>query len=271
MTQDVWFFAKAFLLGIIEGLTEFLPISSTGHLILIGDWINFDSGTDKVFEVVIQLGAILAVTWIYREKIARLVVGVLRRDPTSLRFAGLVLVAFLPAAVIGAMFIGVIKQVLFNPGVVAAALIVGGFVILWAERRPAPQEDGPHPERMRWGQALAVGLAQCVAMIPGTSRSGATIIGGMFAGLSRQTATEFSFFLAMPTMLGAAVYDGWRHHDALVATDAIAIGIGFVAAFFSALLVVRALIRFVASHSFRVFAWYRIALGLVVAVWWALR
>jgi undecaprenyl-diphosphatase len=268
MSAESIFLLKAFFLGIIEGLTEFLPISSTGHLILIGNWIDFNSGTGKVFEVVIQLGAILAVVWIYRAKITRLIAGVLARDPVALRFAGHVSLAFFPAAVIGALAIGYIKAVLFRPEVVATTLVIGGFIILWAERRPAPADtSGPQVERMSWRQALAVGLAQCVAMIPGTSRSGATIVGGMLAGLNRQTATEFSFFLAMPTMLGAAVYDGWRHRDMLGSHDVLAIALGFVAAFLSAMLVVRALVRFVASHSLDVFAWYRIALGLAIAAW----
>lgn len=267
MSPELLFLIKAFFLGVIEGLTEFLPISSTGHLILIGKWIDFDSGSGKVFEVVIQLGAILAVVWIYRAKIAKLIAGVLGRDPVSLRFAGQVALAFFPAAVIGALAIGYIKTVLFRPEVVAATLVIGGFIILWVERRPAPQTaGGPQVEHMRWHQALAVGLAQCVAMIPGTSRSGATIVGGMLAGLNRQTATEFSFFLAMPTMLGAAVYDGWRHRDMLGSHDMLAIAVGFAAAFLSAMLVVKALVRFVASHSLNVFAWYRIALGLAIAV-----
>lgn len=270
MSAETLFLIKAFCLGIIEGLTEFLPISSTGHLILIGNWINFDSGRGKVFEVVIQLGAILAVVWIYRAKISRLITGVLARDPACLRFAGQVALAFFPAAVIGALLIGHIKALLFRPGVVAVTLVIGGLIILWVERRPKPagtEHDGPHVERMTWRQALAVGLAQCVAMIPGTSRSGATIVGGMLAGLNRQTATEFSFFLAMPTMLGAAVYDGWRHRDMLGSHDMLAIAVGFIAAFISAMLVVRALVRFIASHSLNVFAWYRIVLGLTIAAW----
>lgn len=270
MSTESLFLVKAFFLGIIEGLTEFLPISSTGHLILIGNWIDFDSGSSKVFEVVIQLGAILAVMWIYRGKIGRLITGVLARDPAALRFTGQVLLAFLPAAVIGALLIGYIKAMLFRPGVVAATLVIGGLIILWVERRPkaaSVENDGPHVERMSWKQAFVVGLSQCVAMIPGTSRSGATIVGGMLSGLNRQTATEFSFFLAMPTMLGAAVYDGWRHRDMLGSHDMLAIGVGFIAAFASAMLVVRALVRFVASHSLNVFAWYRIALGLLIAAW----
>jgi undecaprenyl-diphosphatase len=257
--------AKAFFLGIIEGLTEFLPISSTGHLILIGDWISFASNEARVFEVVIQLGAILAVCWLFRAKIVRLSHGALRGDPTARRFAAAVLLAFLPAAFIGALFIGPIKHLFFNPGVVATALIVGGLIILWVEGR----DTVPHihtTEHIGWKQAVGIGFAQCVAMIPGTSRSGATIVGGMLSGVSRQAATEFSFFLAMPTMLGAAVYDASRHYHLLNMDDIGAIAAGFVAAFISALFVVNAMIRFVARHSLRVFAWYRIALGLLIAL-----
>lgn len=260
--------AKAFFLGIIEGLTEFLPISSTGHLILIGDWISFASHEARVFEVVIQLGAILAVCWLFRSKILHLGQDALRGDPAARRFAAVVLLAFLPAAVIGALFIGPIKQLFFNPGVVATALIVGGLIILWVEGR----DTVPHIhaiEHIGWKQAAGIGLAQCVAMIPGTSRSGATIVGGMLSGISRQAATEFSFFLAIPTMLGAAVYDASRNYHLLNTDDIGAIAAGFVAAFISALFVVNAMIRFVARHSLRVFAWYRIALGSLIAVGFA--
>ncbi|MGH8783847.1 MAG: undecaprenyl-diphosphate phosphatase [Cupriavidus necator] len=257
--------AKAFFLGLIEGLTEFLPISSTGHLILIGDWISFASHEARVFEVVIQLGAIMAVCWLFRAKIRRLSHGALRGDPSSRRLALAVLLAFLPAAIIGAAFIGPIKQLLFNPAVVATALIVGGLIILWVEGRNTPP-DTLEIEHIGWKQAAGIGLAQCVAMIPGTSRSGATIVGGMLSGVSRQAATEFSFFLAMPTMLGAAVYDAWRHHHLLGMDDLGAIAAGFIAAFISALFVVSAMIRFVARHSLRVFAWYRIALGSLIAI-----
>lgn len=267
MTADSLYLIKAFFLGIIEGLTEFLPVSSTGHLILIGDLINFNSGEGKVFEVVIQFGAILAVIWIFREKIARIVGGIFTGDRSSLRFARNILIAFLPAAVIGALFIKTIKDVLFNPTVVAVALVVGGLIILWVERKPQAEVKTQTLDEITWVQALLIGFAQCLAMIPGTSRSGSTIIGGMAAGLKRTTATEFSFFLAMPTMLGASVYDAYKHHDLLSSTDVTAIAVGFVAAFLAALLVVRALMRFVATHTYRVFAWYRIALGLVIVVW----
>ncbi|AXK38418.1 undecaprenyl-diphosphate phosphatase [Crenobacter cavernae] len=262
--MDLLHLFKALLLGFVEGLSEFLPISSTGHLILIGDWIAFASHEARVFEVVIQLGAVLAVCWLYRDKIRRLLTGLLNGGETERRFALCVLLAFLPAAVIGALSIGVIKSLLFNPSVVAAALIVGGLIILAVEgRRAVPQVHDT--EQIGWRHALGVGVAQCFAMIPGTSRSGATIVGGMLSGLSRQTATEFSFFLAMPTMLGAASYDLYRHHHLLNANDVGAIAVGFVAAFISALLVVKAMVRFVARHSLRVFAWYRIALGTVIA------
>jgi undecaprenyl-diphosphatase len=255
---------KALFLGVVEGLTEFLPISSTGHLILFGGWIDFASGEARVFEVVIQFGAILAVMWIYRERIRHLVAGVFRGDVDSRRFASVVLIAFLPAAVVGAFFIGPIKRYLFDPAVVAGALVVGGIIILLVERRTTPPRIQT-VDRMTWRHGVAIGAAQCIALIPGTSRSGATIIGGMLAGLSRQTATEFSFFLAMPTMLGAATYDAWKHQHLLKADDLVAIGVGFAAAFVSALLVVKALIRFIANHSLSIFAWYRIGLGSLIA------
>ncbi|SOZ16633.1 undecaprenyl pyrophosphate phosphatase; bacitracin resistance [Cupriavidus taiwanensis] len=262
---------KAFFLGLLEGLTEFLPISSTGHLILVGDWIDFTSHEARVFDVVIQLGAILAVCWLYRAKITDLCQGVVRRDPDALRFATAVLVAFLPAAIIGALLIGPIKHHLFDPAVVAAALIAGGLVILWVERRSAVPRIHAI-EDFGWKQAIGIGFAQCVAMIPGTSRSGATIIGGMLSGVSRQAATEFSFFLAIPTMLGAATYDAMRHYHLLSLQDIWSIAAGFTAAFLSALVVVNALVRLVARHSLRVFAWYRIGLGVVIGVvslgWW---
>jgi undecaprenyl-diphosphatase len=267
MSDTTIYFIKALFLGIIEGLTEFIPVSSTGHLILIGSWLNFDSGPAKVFEVVIQFGAILAVVWVFREKVAHILIGTLTGDKFSLRFSRNILIAFIPAVIIGTSFLRVIKEVLFQPLVVAVALIIGGFIILWVERKPQSEVKTPNIAEVTAVQALLIGLAQCVAMIPGTSRSGATIIGGMAAGLKRTTATEFSFFLAMPTMLGASVYDAWKNHAGLTNNDLSAIAIGFMAAFAAALLVVRALMRFVANHSFRVFAWYRIALGLVILVW----
>ncbi|GGX09733.1 undecaprenyl-diphosphatase [Pigmentiphaga litoralis] len=267
MTENTLYMLKAFFLGCIEGLTEFLPVSSTGHLILIGNWLNFNSGEGKVFEVVIQFGAILAVIWIFREKVAHILVGIVTGDSFSLKFARNIIIAFLPSAIIGVLFLKLIKQVLFQPAVVAVALVVGGFIILWVERRPQTSIKTQNISEITWKQALLVGCAQCLAMIPGTSRSGSTIIGGMAVGLKRTTATEFSFFLAMPTMLGASVYDAYKNHALLTDSDLAAIAVGFMAAFFAALLVVRALMRFVATHTYRVFAWYRIALGLAIVVW----
>src|SRR3990167_915641 len=263
--MDWLFLCKALLLGIIEGLTEFLPISSTGHLIVIGSWLEFDSGTGKVFEVVIPLGAIMAVVWLYRMKILHLLQGMLKGNVADLRFAGCVLLAFFPAVIIGVLAIDFIKRVLFDPLVVAIALIVGGVILILAERHAAEAKI-TRIEDITWKRALGIGIAQCFAMIPGTSRSGSTIVGGLLAGLSRQAATEFSFFLAMPTMLGAAVYDGYRHRDLLEQNDLWLIAMGFTAAFITALLVVRALVAFIASHSFQVFAWYRIGLGSLILV-----
>lgn len=256
---------KAFLLGIVEGLTEFLPISSTGHLIVVGEAIGFQSTDGKVFEVVIQLGAILAVCWAYRARLALLLAGIVSGDRAERRFALNILLAFLPAAVIGAAMIGLIKTYLFNPLTVGLALVVGGLLILLIERRQyAPRIQTV--DEMSWRDALKVGCAQCLAMIPGTSRSGATIMGGLVFGLSRKAATEFSFFLAMPTMLGAATYDTYRNWELLNTEDIGLLSIGFAAAFVSALLAVKALIRFVSNHSFAPFAWYRIGFGLLILV-----
>jgi len=285
VTDSTLYLIKAFFLGIIEGLTEFIPVSSTGHLIVIGDLINFASSSGKVFEVVIQLGSILAVMWIFRARLWQLIRGTLTGVSVEVAFTRNLLLAFLPAAVIGAIFIKTIKSVFYHPGVVAVTLVLGGLIMLWVERRthhtpgdvPGAADDSASDERatartleqITWKQAIGVGVAQCVAMIPGVSRSGATIIGGMIAGIQRKTATEFSFFLAMPTMLGAAVYDMYRNIDLLSSHDLSAIAVGFIAAFLSALVVVRAVLRFVANHTYRVFAWYRIALGIVVAMWLA--
>jgi len=283
VTDSTLYLIKAFFLGIIEGLTEFIPVSSTGHLIIIGDWINFTSSSGKVFEVVIQLGSILAVMWVFRARLWQLIRGTLTGVSTEVAFTRNLLLAFLPAAVIGAIFIKTIKQVFYHPGVVAVTLVLGGLIMLWVERKthhtpgdvPGAADDSASDERatartleqITWKQAIGVGVAQCVAMIPGVSRSGSTIIGGMIAGIQRKTATEFSFFLAMPTMLGAAAYDMYRNIDLLSSHDLSAIAVGFIAAFLSALVVVRAVLRFVANHTYRVFAWYRIALGIVVAIW----
>ena len=267
--MDLVYLIKVIVLGIVEGLTEFLPVSSTGHLILVGEWIDFGSAGAKVFEVVIQLGAILAVCWLYRAKIIDMIVGLFRRDPVAVNFTIAVIVAFVPSAIVGALFIKTIKAVLFTPMVVAAALVVGGLIILWIEEHPR-RVVTEAPERMSWKQALGIGVAQVISMIPGTSRSGATIVGGMLGGLSRSAATEFSFFLAIPTMLGATVLDLAKHGASLSSQDMAGIAVGFVTAFVSALVVIKFLIRYVAHHTLSVFAWYRIALGLVLFAWFAL-
>lgn len=271
MTESTLHLLKAFLLGIVEGLTEFLPVSSTGHLILVGEWINFASTESKVFEVVIQLGAILAVMWVFRARIFQLIKGVFDRQPAEVAFMRNLIIAFLPAAIIGGLFIKQIKALFFHPGVVAVTLVLGGLIMLWVEhgRTGGKQDIKPGTvttlETITWRQALVVGFAQCLAMVPGTSRSGSTIIGGMLAGIERKTATEFSFFLAMPTMMAAALYDSYKHAAELSQHDMTAIAVGFIAAFLSALLIVRAVLAFVSNHTYRVFGWYRIALGFVVA------
>lgn len=254
----------ALVQGIVEGLTEFLPVSSTGHLIVSGSLLGFDGEKAKAFDVVIQSGAILAVCWVYRIKIADILLG-LRREPAARRFAGNILLAFLPAAVLGVLFSKQIKQFLFNPVSVAAAFIIGGLLILWAESR-RHRVTVPEVEDVRWKDALKVGLAQCLALIPGTSRSGATIIGGLFMGFSRRAATEFSFFLAIPTIFGATLYDGWKSRALFEAGDAPMLAVGFLAAFLGAIVAVRGLLRFISTHSFRAFAWYRIFFGAFILV-----
>lgn len=253
---------KALILGIVEGLTEFLPISSTGHLIILGSLLDYTDEQSKVFKIVIQLGAILAVCWDFRERIGK-ALGGLGSDPVQQRFAGLLLVGFLPAAVLGLLFHSTIKAYLFNPLSVAGALIVGGFLILYIER------NAYHPrissvDDMRWPDALKVGFAQAMAMFPGTSRSGATIMGGLIFGLSRKTATEFSFFLAIPTMFAATVYDVYKNWSLLHMADLPVFAVGFLAAFVAAMLTVKALLRYVSNHDFTVFAWYRIVFGVIV-------
>lgn len=264
--MDLILLLKALILGIIEGLTEFLPISSTGHLIIAGDLLNFNDGRASVFKIAIQFGAILAVCNIYRERIVKVVTG-LGRDPDANRLTINIICAFLPAMVLGVLFHSTIKELLFNAVVVASALIVGGFIILLAERHE--KEARVHSmEEMSWKDALKVGFAQAVAMIPGTSRSGATIIGGMLFGLSRQTATQFSFFLAIPTMFAATVYDLYKNRELLVIDDLAVFAVGFIAAFVAALLTVRALLSFVTRHSFVPFAYYRIVFGVLVLASW---
>jgi undecaprenyl-diphosphatase len=263
--MDFILLLKALILGIVEGLTEFLPVSSTGHLILVGDLLNFNDEKGKLFEVVIQLGAILAVCWEYRKKIGSVISG-LPRNPDSLRFSTNVAIAFLPAAILGFFLIGVIKQYLFHPLPVAVALIVGGILILWVERRKHTVRV-LEVDDMRWQDALKVGLAQTLSLFPGTSRAGATIIGGLFFGLSRRAATEFSFFLAIPTMFAATAYDLFKHGNLLSVGDLDMFVVGFVASFVSAFFAVRGLLRYISRHDFSAFAWYRIVLGGVVLLY----
>lgn len=258
---------KALILGIIEGITEFLPVSSTGHLIIAGDLLNFNDEIGKVFEIVIQLGAILSVCWEFRERLLTVARGALQKEPGALRFIANLIIAFLPAAVLGLLFIKSIKEYLFQPFTVAIAFIVGALVILWVERRRQPVRI-QHVDDMRWPDALKIGLAQTFSLIPGTSRAGATIMGGLYFGLSRQTATEFSFFLAIPTMFAATFYDLFKHWHLLHAQDLATFAVGFMAAFVSAFFAVRQLLRYIAQHSFTVFAWYRIAFGIVLLVYY---
>lgn len=265
---------QAAIMGVVEGLTEFLPISSTGHLILTASLIGFTGDFVKVFDIAIQTGAMLAVIWEYRVRLGRTVVG-LGHDPQARRFAVNVLVAFAPAVVFGLAFGGWIKEHLFYPVPVAIALVVGGLVILWVEgrhkrlygRRDLEGERVARVETvddMTPLDALKVGLLQCLALIPGTSRSGATIIGGLVLGFSRKAATEFSFYLGIPTLMGAGVYSVWTQRDLLRWDDLPVFAIGTVLAFVSALLCIRWLIRYVSTHDFVPFAWYRIVFGGIV-------
>lgn len=263
--MDFLLLIKAAVMGLVEGATEFLPVSSTGHLILAGDLMNFmDHDKRGVFEVAIQLGAILAVVWEYRTRFVSTFAG-LGRDPIANRLIINLAIAFLPLAILGLLFGDVIKENLFKPVPVAVAFILGAFVILWAEKRQhtitIPTVDDIKPL-----DALKLGLAQAVALIPGTSRSGATIIGGLFFGLSRQAAAEFSFFLAVPTLGIASIYSMYKARDLLSFDDIGAWIVGFVFSFISAMIAVRALIRYVSHHDFTVFAWYRIAFGVIVLI-----
>ncbi|MBS4098693.1 MAG: undecaprenyl-diphosphate phosphatase [Sulfuricella sp.] len=260
--MDFLLLFKALLLGLVEGITEFLPVSSTGHLIVAGDLLDFNDDKGKVFEIVIQLGAILAVCWEFRERLFTVARG-LGRDAAANRFVVNLLVAFMPAAVLGLAFHHAIKAYLFNPITVAIALIVGGLIIFWVERINH-QPRVTSVDDMDWKDALKVGFAQALAMFPGTSRSGATIIGGMIFGLSRQTATEFSFFLAIPTMFAATFYDVFKNRALLSASDLDLFAVGFVVAFISAFWAVKELLRYVAHHNFNAFAWYRVVFGTIV-------
>ncbi len=264
--MDLQLLVTALVLGIIEGLTEFLPVSSTGHLIIAGDLLGYSGGSSSVFKIVIQFAAILAVCWEYRERLFQVAAG-LPRERDAQRFAGLLLLGFLPAAVLGWLFHSTIKGALFSPLTVAVALVAGGLLILYIEKRAA-QPRIQTMAQMGWGDALKVGFAQALAMIPGTSRSGATIMGGLVFGLSRKTAAEFSFFLAIPTMFAATVYDLYKNWALLRVEDLPVFAVGSAAAFAAAMFAVKAFIRFVSSHTFAVFAWYRIVFGLLVLITW---
>jgi undecaprenyl-diphosphatase len=259
-------FVTALVLGIVEGLTEFLPISSTGHLIVAGSLLGYTGDQAKMFEIVIQAGAIFAVCWEFRQRLLDAARNVLRK-PAATRFVVNLAIAFTPAAVLGLAFAHTIKAHLFAPVPVACAFIIGALVILWAERRERARASPPRiddVDSMRWQDALKIGFAQAFALIPGTSRSGATIIGGMLFGLSRRAATEFSFFLAIPTLFAATIYSLWKDRALLDAAALPMFGVGFIAAFISAFVCVRWLIRYVSRHDFRPFAWYRIAFGLFI-------
>ncbi|KPC50441.1 undecaprenyl-diphosphate phosphatase [Amantichitinum ursilacus] len=263
--MDVVLLLKSLIMGVVEGVTEFLPISSTGHLILAGDLINFwpdQKEKRDVYEIFIQLGAILAVVWEYRAKLAQTFAGATRpgRDRNLLLA---VIVAFIPAAILGKLLSETIKAHLFKPVPVALAFIIGGLLILWAEKRQHRVRI-QDVDNITWKDGLKVGFAQCLALIPGTSRSGATIIGGLFLGLSRKAATEFSFFLGIPTLTAASVYSMWKLRHVLDMADFGVFAVGFVAAAISAFIAVRALLRFIATHTFIAFAWYRIAFGIIV-------
>ena len=264
--MDVVVAVKAIIMGIVEGLTEFLPVSSTGHLIVVGSLLNWNDEKGKLFEIVIQFAAILAVCWQYRQRLWT-VISTLPNSANSQRFTLNIVLAFLPAAVLGVLFINTIKKYLFAPVPVALAFIIGGVLILWIEsvkRTPrVTSVDDVKPADSVW-----IGFAQALSMIPGTSRSGATIMGGLLRGLSRPAATEFSFFLAIPTILGATVLELFKARHSLAADDLAVIGLGSLASFISAAFAVRALIRYISRHDFKIFAWYRIAFGLVILATW---
>ena len=261
--MDIVLLAKAAIMGIVEGLTEFLPISSTGHLILAGALLGFDDEKAKVFDIAIQTGAIFAVILVYWQKIKSTVIA-LPKQAKAQRLAMNVVIGFLPAVILGLAFGSIIKAHLFTPVVVATTFILGGFIILWAEKRPPGSVRIENVDDMTAFDALKVGLVQCFAMIPGTSRSGSTIIGGMLLGLSRQAATDFSFFLAIPTLIGAGAYSLYKSRSLLSMADLPMFMVGLVFSFISAWLCVRWLLRYISTHNFVPFAWYRIAFGIVV-------
>ncbi|HEY4066248.1 MAG TPA: undecaprenyl-diphosphate phosphatase [Burkholderiaceae bacterium] len=269
--MDLILLLKVTVMGIVEGLTEFLPVSSTGHLILAGSLIGFTDETiksAKLFEIVIQAGAIVAVVIVYWQRVREAIAGVIGGVEKQRRFALNVLIGFLPAAILGVLFNKAIKAHLFTPAVVATTFILGAFIILWAERRPASTVRINSVDELKPLDALKVGLAQSLALVPGTSRSGATIIGGMLFGLSRKVATDFSFFLAIPVLIGASVYSLWKERASLSMADAPVLVLGTVVSFIVAWIVVRWLLRFIATHNFVGFAWYRIAFGILILVTW---
>ena len=264
--MSMWPEFQALILGVVEGLTEFLPVSSTGHQIIVADLLGFVGERAMAFNIIIQLGAILAVIWAYRQKILN-VVCELPREPQAQRFTLNLLIAFIPAVIMGLLFSKQIHHYLFNPVTVAIALVIGGVIMLWAERR-VHRVSADTVEQMSWQHALKVGCAQCLALVPGTSRSGATIIGGLLFGLSRKAATEFSFFLAMPTMVAASLYSAYEYRELFKPEDLPVFAVGFIASFIFAMLAVQALLKFIAKHSYAVFAWYRIGFGgLILATW----
>jgi undecaprenyl-diphosphatase len=260
---DLILLFKAAVMGVVEGLTEFLPISSTGHLILAGSLLGFNDDKMKVFDIAIQTGAIVSVIIVYWQRLRETMAG-LGSDAKAQRFAINVAIGFVPAVVLGLLFGKAIKAHLFTPIVVASTFIIGGFIILWAERRTVVATRVETVDDMTRLDALKVGLVQCLAMIPGTSRSGATIIGGMLLGLSRKCATDYSFFLAIPTLVGAGLYSLYKERALLSAADIPLFGVGLLFSFLSAWVCVRWLLRYISTHTFVVFAWYRIAFGLVV-------
>lgn len=257
--MDLTTLLHTILLGIVEGLTEFLPVSSTGHLILVIDLLGFNAPPGKVFEIVIQLGAILAVCWLYREKLFN-VVKTLPKEKKSQDFTRNLIIAFIPSVILGFLFYGFIKEVLFSPTVVSVSLIIGGLIIILIEKKDIKVKHKTI-EHMTPKLALYIGLCQTISMIPGTSRAGATIMGAMLLGVERKTATEFSFFLAIPTMMAATVYDIYKNYEYLSSDNITIILIGFITAFFSALFVIKWLIDFVSHNDFSMFGWYRIVVG----------
>ncbi|MDX8380300.1 MAG: undecaprenyl-diphosphate phosphatase [Gallionella sp.] len=263
--MDTLLLLKAAILGLVEGMTEFLPISSTGHLIVVGSLLNFNDDRGKLFEIVIQSAAIFAVMWEYREKISSVLDGLKRGNAIAQRFMMNIFIAFLPLAIIGLAFGKQIKILLFNPITVGITSITGALFILWAEKRKHTITVETVDE-LSWRDALKVGFAQALALIPGTSRSGATIIGGLFFGLSRHAATEFTFFLAMPTLIAATLYEMYKERALFSSEDISMWAVGFITSFIAAFLCVRWLLRYISSHDFTLFAWYRIAFGLMVLI-----